>query len=267
MSGTTIQRAAAKELSPDEAEVRAERCFELEKEIKAGLQAGREALWRVARAAHEFDEENGWTALGYENVTEWLADPEVGMTRSTYFRMVGAYRELVVKKQLPMETVAELDVSKVDVVLPRVKGGTVSLKTAIEDMKTLGWRDLRTKYLGRKDATPSAGTDDDESAAAPPPLNPTDDKPVWAGDGPQEAADDVVEGDVIDADVVDEPEPPAQPAHNGHHAHSGQLQPFVVKAREALAMPLRQGPQRRLNLEAVKQQRAALEALLEALEA
>lgn len=270
MENGTIQRAAAVALSPDEAEERGKHCYELDQEFRAALREGRAAMWRAARAAHQLDEENGWTALGYETQAEYLADPEIGQSRSQFFRLVSLYREFVVQRKLPMATVEELDYTKADIVLPKVKAGSVKLTEAIDDVKALGARDLRDKYFERK--SPDVGTraPSDDDYVAPPP-NPTDDTPQWAGSGPQEAADDVVEGDVIDAESESQEDAEfrgeAHPAHNGHHALSGQLQVAVVRAREALAVPLRQGPQRRLSLDAVKQQRAALEALVEALEA
>lgn len=221
MTTLTTTGPAARDLSPFEQEQRATKCYELDQAIKAGLRAGREAMWETARALHEFDEENGWTALGYEKIGDWLADTDVGMTRSQHYRLVSVYRELVVHRQVSQDDLKQLDVSKVDIVLPAVKSGRVTLKDALSDVKALGARDLRDSYIKRPDpkdtvpaATPNTGTTDatDSSTCsacglavghasdcmyANPPVNDGDDTPVLASD--------------------------VQPAQNGEGPLSGQV--------------------------------------------
>ncbi len=249
-----IKLPSARELSQEEAEQRAERCFALDQEIKAGLRAGREAVWRVAAAMHEFDEESGWTALGYDKLGDWLADPEVSTNRRTFFRMTSVYRDLAVQRQLPAASLAELDIAKVDIVLGKVKAGAVKLDDALEDVVALGAQDLRRKYIGREDPanqqmpaddTPLPPPVDDDEEFVPPPQNPTDDTPRWASE---------------EVEVVVE-----KPAHNGP-AHSGQVSVVMARAKEALALPQRTGPQRRLDMEAVRAVRGALEALIASLD-
>ncbi len=252
-----IKLPSARELSQEEAEQRAERCFALDQEIKAGLRAGREAVWRVAAAMHEFDEESGWTALGYDKLGDWLADPEVSTNRRTFFRMTSVYRDLAVQRQLPAASLAELDIAKVDIVLGKVKAGAVKLDDALEDVVALGAQDLRRKYIGREDPanqqmpaddTPLPPPVDDDEEFVPPPQNPTDDTPRWASE------------EVVEAEVVEEP------AHN-RPADSGQVLALAVtQAKAALEMPERQGPQRRLDLSSVRAVRGALVALLATLD-
>jgi hypothetical protein len=203
----------SKELSSEEADARAERCFAIDQSIKACLASGRSAMWELAKRLHEFDEENGWTALGYESQSEWLADPEIGMSRAQFFRLVGQYRELVIQRQLPADKVAELDTSKVEIVLPRVKAGSVTLTDALEDVKTLGKQDLRKKYLSRPDPAdaqplddaigPPGGTPPIATPDAPPEPNSGDDDPVWAK---EDDDDPVIEGDgtEVSSEPVDE---------------------------------------------------------------
>jgi hypothetical protein len=161
----------AQELTDEEQEARATRAFELAAQIKQALNAGRQAMWDVARAAHEFDEEAGWSALGYDTLGQWLADPEVSMSRSTFFRVVKVYRELVVRRQLPASTLRELDISKVDIVLAKVKSGKIPLNQALEDSRSLGAKDLREEYYDRPDPKIAADAanegDDDEPIPTP----------------------------------------------------------------------------------------------------
>jgi hypothetical protein len=179
----------ARDLSPEEQQARAEHAHELDQKIKAGLRAGREALWEVAVSLHEFDEENGWSALGYEKLGDWLADPEVQMQRTTFYRLTGAYRELVVIRKVDFEEVKQLEVSKVDIVLPAVRQGRVALDEALEDTKSMGARDLRDAYLSRPapQVNPNVGTqvdpDGDVIQDAPDTVNDGSDTPTWAATG------------------------------------------------------------------------------------
>lgn len=202
---------AAAELSEQEQDERAQSMYALEADIKAALTSGREATWLLARSCHEFDEANGWTALGYEKIGDWLADPEISMQRRTFYRLTSVYRELVVQRKIPTAGLKELDVSKVDIVMGSVKAGRVKLSDALEDVKALGARDLRDKYMRRPDPA-EAGTSSEEASQAAvtepeydPPMNPTDDVPRRASDVPAHntdtsgsGQDSVIEGTAVE---------------------------------------------------------------------
>jgi hypothetical protein len=235
MTDGTITGPQARSLSPDEAEARAERCFEIDQRIKAGIRAGRAAMWEVAAGLVEFDDENGWTALGHENLGEWLADPEVGMSRSTFFRTVQSYRELT-RRGIGQADLPELEPTKVQIVLPRVKAGSVKLADALADVRALGQKDLREKYLRRPDPADLNPPDDDlvnetqraaKAEPTPPPDTPQPTStPQWAngtplgGDPPEDEEPPEVE--VVEGDVVEEPE--GEPAQNDDPEPSGQVQ-------------------------------------------
>lgn len=226
---TALQNAPApraRELTAEEAEERVKHCFDLHTSVIAGLRAGRVALWDTAAALHEFDEERGWSALGgYDTLGDWLADPEIGMTKSTYYRLVGSYRELVINRQLSQEAVKDLDVSKVALVLPAIKAGTVTADEGLSDAQEMGWRDLREHYSKRPDGGSSAGAgtpgaeatsalgaqdgggeDDDDEVFVPPPVNDgTDNEPVLASEAVAPT----------EVDVIDEPAQKSDPPTSG----------------------------------------------------
>jgi hypothetical protein len=185
---TTDLTPVPTDLSPAEAEERGRRAYELDQQVKQGIREGREALWRTAQALYDFSEMSGWSALGHDTLAEWLADPEVSMTRSTYHRMVSVWRELVVLRKLPESEVHELEASKVDIVLPAVKAGRVTLKKALKDVRALGARDLRDEYLKRPDVPPDVqvrtGEDvPDPSSYMDPPVNDGTDQATVASTG------------------------------------------------------------------------------------
>lgn len=138
----------ARDLTPAEAQARAEQCYEIEQRIKDAMHTGRTAIWMLAEALYDFDEERGWSALGYESLSHWLADPDIAMTRTTYYRMIGQWRALVIEHQIDRERLEELDVSKVEIVLPAVRAGKKTLEEALDDATTMGRRDLREEYFG-----------------------------------------------------------------------------------------------------------------------
>jgi hypothetical protein len=142
--------AQARDLTDQEQAARAEACYGIEQRIKQSIRTGREATWQLAQALYEFDEESGWLALGYEDLTHWLAEPDIGMKRSHYYRFITTWRELVVRRQVTAEQLMSLDVSKVDIVLPALKRGDVKLNKALDDAEQLGQRDLRDIYIGQR---------------------------------------------------------------------------------------------------------------------
>jgi hypothetical protein len=157
----------AAELSVQELEAARETAYGIEQKIKGAILLGREALWVMAQGFYEFEQTQGWAALGYEKLNDWLAQPEVSVTYRTFKRYTRAYRETVVNRQIPMETMGDVDLSKVDLVLPAIEANSVTVEEAFGDVKTLGFRDLQEKYIGAQSApkTPVDGDEDDADAS------------------------------------------------------------------------------------------------------
>jgi hypothetical protein len=154
----------AREMTAEERAERAERCFELEQRIKEQIARGREALWDLSESMYQFNAQSGWTALGHEDAAEWLAQPEIGMTKSMFYRLVRRHKELVLMRHVPLETLVQCDPFKLDLVLPYVEENQVTLTDALTDVVSLGARDLREKYIGARAAAkaepePSGGAD------------------------------------------------------------------------------------------------------------
>jgi hypothetical protein len=143
--------APARELTPEEAQERREESFALDQEVKAALADGRAAMWRLAKAIYEFDELACWSALGYESLAHWLADPEVGLRKTQFYALRSRWEQLHVLRKVGEEELKELPPSKVDVVLPAIRAGTVKLEQALGDAKAMGFRDLRSVYRGREE--------------------------------------------------------------------------------------------------------------------
>lgn len=211
--GTSLDNSpAARELSPEEQQAENTLCYKLESNVVAALNEGRAALWRLAESLSDFDAHAGWERLGYDTKTEWLAQPEINLTQRTYRRLVRAWRVLHERYGVDQATLAGLEVSKVDIVLPAIESGAKNLADALSDVKALGARDLRTEYWGPEkplDAVP-------EPAAAkdgPAPISDNLDLsgPVKASEvgTPVDAVlGEVVDGVVADPDADQAPEEP-----------------------------------------------------------
>lgn len=219
--------APAKALTAEEQQARTDLCFELDGAIKAGLRAGRVALWHTARAVSEFDEAAGWSALDYESLAHWLADPEVGMTKGWYYDLASTWREME-RRGIEAPALEAIDLTKVRTVLPAVKTGKVAIEEALGDARALGVRDLRKKYNERqeqKDAKEREHTLREDEPPAP--VNTGTDAPVRASDGAVVAPEPP-------APAFAEPivELPGDRAHNPDDGDSGHLPDVEGEARE-----------------------------------
>lgn len=144
----------------------AEEAFAVETQIKAAMRDGRDALWRLMEALYAFDEKRGYLALGHENLSAWLADPEVSMTRTTYYRFVKTWGKLHVERKIDSERLRQLDASKASLVVDVIVAGKAPVDEVLSDVEELGARDLREKYLPPakpKQVEPAKTDDDDDS--------------------------------------------------------------------------------------------------------
>ena len=163
--------------------------------IVQGLRSSRVQLWDVARELHEWDARRGWLWMGdghdYRNLSDWLADPDVSMTRGTYYRLRDAWRGLVIERGIDANRVRQLDTSKVDRVMKYIRGSRVQVDDALSDVESSGWRELRERY--------PANTQDGVSSAR---------HEMEVEDGSEAFADDVADpsAKVIEASAVIESE-------------------------------------------------------------
>jgi hypothetical protein len=167
---------------PDDVEV----ARAAEVKVLTAISHGKEAVWELAEALYHFDEASGFRRLGHESLEEWLAQPEVGITKSVYYNLVGSWRKMVVHRSIEPARLHQLDPSKVSIVAEAVGKSKVSVEDAFNDVETLGYRDLREKYKkpkktaekkdgkAKEPATSTLPTSDrkDEAEVLPPEVNP-----------------------------------------------------------------------------------------------
>jgi hypothetical protein len=247
--------ASAVELTDEEIAQRSQAMYALDQEIRAGLAKGRAGLWEAAKALYAFDEQSGWSALGFESVRHYCADPGVEISRSTYNAMKRAYGQTVVLRKVDFDRVKQIDYGKVEIVLSKVSTGEKKIDEALDDAEAMGYRDLREEYWGPKPATKEGGTGPDARTEE------TDDTGlVGLDDEPIDA--EVVEDfeDVPTAEAAEtEPETETDP-----QSIYGEV--LLQRVREALTA-CRQGldsPSDLLRRVALEKAVGALEAVLDA---
>jgi hypothetical protein len=125
--------------------------WDLQAEVVAQV-AGQRASWvSLASRLAEFHSGEGWTALQHDSFNEWLGQPEIGLARAEAYAMIGAWRELVVERDVDVTRLEALDVSKVAVVLPAIRRG-VDVDQALADCAVLSRSDLRAQYQAAEHA-------------------------------------------------------------------------------------------------------------------
>ena len=143
-------RLHSRKLTKEEFDAWREWAHETEDRITTAVGKGKEAYWEMAEALYEFEDDGGWKALGYESLNEWLAQPEVGLTRSTYYRAIQMWKKFAVERRVAPARLRALDPAKVQEVLPALEKGTVLLSDALDDAEALGKLDIREKYRPSK---------------------------------------------------------------------------------------------------------------------
>jgi hypothetical protein len=132
-----------------------DRAAQLEREIQLGVRSIRAAWVLLAERLYEFHRDDAWQVLGFDSFNEWLAAPEIDLGYRQTMRLIEAYREMTIERGISRDSLELAEITKVAVVLPAVKAGTVSAQDALADAQTLSRTDLEEKYRG----DPSAGLD------------------------------------------------------------------------------------------------------------
>lgn len=118
--------------SADDPEELVRHAFELELGVKEAIAEGRAAYWRLAERLYQFHEQRGWELLGYDTISEWLAQPEIELSKTAFYRAVNLWHTLVVMKQLPPAKLQHVEPSKAREIAPAIARGDVDPDEAIE---------------------------------------------------------------------------------------------------------------------------------------
>lgn len=130
----------------------AQRAHEL---LVQGLHAANLGLAAAADACHRLITDEGWVALGYRSMRDYLASPEISISRSTFYGLAAIHNCYVLEGGIEATMLADAGTSKLEVPLPALRAGKVEAMEAFTDAKTLGLRDLREKYRSEPDPEPA----------------------------------------------------------------------------------------------------------------
>jgi len=136
----------ARELTAKEVEAISASAFQSERRIKKAALGIHGAWWVLAEELYNFHEKGYWRFLNYDSLDEFLAQPDLGISRAQFYKMQKTWRDLVVVKKLSPSTLADIEPAKVAEVVPAIMRGEVKPDDALDDAKGLSWRDVKTKY-------------------------------------------------------------------------------------------------------------------------
>lgn len=123
-----------------------ETAYAMEEKIVVAIRDLRASWVELARLLYEFHAAQGWTQLGYEQVGQWLASPDIELGRRTFFNLVEMWRELVIERGVNPTVLGKADMTKVRDVMPAIRRGITTAEEALGDAEALTRTDLRDKY-------------------------------------------------------------------------------------------------------------------------
>lgn len=133
---------------PANTQAAVDRAHATARKIVQGTHAIRTAWVLLGGYLCEFVEERMWEPLGLETLEEWLASPEVELSRTDVFRVVRVYRGLVLERGVSPEELHGLSAGKLDVLLPALKAGRIDTDEALSQARALTRRDLVAEHGG-----------------------------------------------------------------------------------------------------------------------
>jgi hypothetical protein len=140
-----------------DAEGKTRDAYEAHSKLLKGLEAVKMGLAHAAEGCHTLHRSEGWTALGYESLNEYLAAPEITISRTEFYRLTEVWQRYVVDGGLDPERLYGAAPTKLEVPFPALAAGLVSAEEAAADAEALPRKDLRDKY---KDLNAGGSPDD-----------------------------------------------------------------------------------------------------------
>lgn len=132
---------------------------QVKEEIETECLAIRRSGVRLAGALHRAQSDRVWEPLGYESEKHWLAEPPIELSYSHARNLSKVYREVVIERGVDEERLGAIDLRKLQMALPAVKEGQVSIDEAISDAETLGRSDMAARYDGDPQAALDPGSE------------------------------------------------------------------------------------------------------------
>jgi hypothetical protein len=124
-------------------------------QLLQGLTTTRLGLADIAEACHEIQAGKLWTQLGYDKLADYLADPDITLTRREFFRAAAIHDAYVLGAGVDADVLELAPASKWEAALPGAVDPSVPADEVVVDVQTLGIQDLRVKYRGQDEGASS----------------------------------------------------------------------------------------------------------------
>jgi hypothetical protein len=113
-----------------------------------GQRGVRLSLALMAEGCHLLHHDEGWKHLGFETLSEYLAAPEIEISRTDFYRMVEIWSAYVLNGGVEPASLQGAGPSKLEVPLPALSAGVVTPEQAVADASSMTRKDLRSHYAG-----------------------------------------------------------------------------------------------------------------------
>jgi hypothetical protein len=124
----------------------AQEAFAADQQFRQGLTDIRRGLVEAARGAYALRETAGWLALGASSLNEYLAAPEITVSRAEFYRLADIWESYVLNGGVDPLELREAAESKLEVPLPALKKGLVEAEEAVGDAVGMTRKEMRDKY-------------------------------------------------------------------------------------------------------------------------
>lgn len=135
--------------------------------VLEGQQLARRGLATAAAGCHALHASEGWRALGFETLSEYLAQPEVEFSRSEFYRLCAIHQAYVLDGGLAPDVIAGASPTKLELPIPAIEQGVVSAGQAAADAESMTRNDLRVHYRELLGAEPEAAESEPSVSATP----------------------------------------------------------------------------------------------------
>lgn len=125
---------------------RGSRAFELERQIVDGCRAIRGAWFQLASLLYEMNAGQHYQLLGHETFKSWLGTPEVSLSPTHAYALIGIYAEFVIEGGFGPDDLGAIEATKLATALPAIRRGEIDLSEAIDDATQLSRSDMTEKY-------------------------------------------------------------------------------------------------------------------------
>jgi hypothetical protein len=129
--------------------------FHRHQQLLQGLATTRLGLADIAEACHEIQAGKLWQQLGYDKLADYLADPDITLTRREFFRAAAIHEAYVLGAGVDADVLELAPASKWEAALPGASDPSVPADEVVVDVQTLGIQDLRVKYRGQDEGASS----------------------------------------------------------------------------------------------------------------